>query len=446
MEVISRCLGRLAVCIVQSFLILVCCSFVYRDSGKRRCTEPVCVPSPGYALKEPDLSKPWEKRWEKCNWKGGPVPCIDGWDDMSPWLQEWNKKLGEWKPTGVEINDPGCQSGPLGKHNTLHYGTCVEGKPDWATSRSWPQVTAMLRDVGNYDFRPRSGIPKTLLGKGKQGVSDFESRDIGAYEANGANYSIPGRVEVTASSPVPPDGAFSARDDADLMFLEGKDASRHALLLDTSFCAVATAPPGDGIVLVDTNIYNPPDGLEAASRYYWRVDVIHEDGATSEGPVWCFDVEDPENKMELSKSWNLRTMKSDCTLMSVDICGDTPSSAPTPKVPPSSAPTPEVSNPSCQDDLVFRFQGKPKNSCHWVANKPNKRCGLSDPSDEKSVMEACPVTCDACCQDDPLFRFKGDPDKNCDWVARKPNNRCRSSDPNDQATIREACPVTCGVC
>ncbi|EJK75750.1 hypothetical protein THAOC_02517, partial [Thalassiosira oceanica] len=416
----------------------------WRDSGKRKCTEPVCVPSPGYALKEPNLSKPWAKRWEKCDWKKGPVPCIDNWDDMSPWLQEWNKKTGQWKPTGVGIDDPGCQSGPLGKYNTLHYGTCVEGKQDWATSGGWPRVAAMLRDVGNYDFRPkRSGAPKTLLGRGKHGVSDFESRDIGAYEADGAHYSIPGRIEATASSPVPPDGAFSAKGDADLMFLGGANAEGHALLLGSSFCDVATRSPGDGSVLVDTNIYTPPGGLKADLRYYWRVDVLHEDGSAKKGPVWCFDVEDPSNTVELSKSWNMRTTKSSCTLMSVDACGDAPSSAPTLKA--SLAPTPEAPHPSCQDDISFRFQGSPKKSCQWVAQKPGKRCGNGDPSDEKTVREACPVTCDACCQDDPLFRFEGHPDKNCGWVAKKPNKRCRLSN-SDGLPLREVCPVTCDAC
>merc|ERR1711862_648534 len=124
-----------------------------------------------------------------------------------------------------------------------------------------------------------------------------------------------------------------------------------------SFCDVAMRPPGDGSALVDTNIYTPPGGLEAASRYYWRVDVLREDGAVKKGPIWCFDVEDPSNAVELSKSWNMRTKKSSCTLMSVDACGDAPSSAPTLRA--SLTPTPEASGPSCQDDSSFRFQGSP---------------------------------------------------------------------------------------
>jgi len=186
----------------------------------------------------------------------------------------------------------------------------------------------------------------------------------------------------------------------------------------------------------------------------------------------------------MSKSWNMRTMKSECTLMSADDCGDPPGPhpSPPPNLPPSSAPT-QASAPSCQDDALFRFEGDPTKSCQWVAQKPNKRCAKSDPNDEKSVREACPTTCEACCQDDcgdppgplptppptpppssppssaptsevpspscqddPLFRFEGDPVKNCQWAAQKPNKRCDKSDPNDEKSVREACPVTCEAC
>merc|ERR1712157_151110 len=84
--------------------------------------------------------------------KNGPVPCHNNWNDMIFWLQEYNKKREAWEDTGVEIDDPGCQSGSVGKFNSLNYATCTEGKADWTATGSWPKVHKMLRDVGNLTF------------------------------------------------------------------------------------------------------------------------------------------------------------------------------------------------------------------------------------------------------------------------------------------------------
>lgn len=229
------------------------------------------------------------------------------------------------------------------------------------------------------------------------------------------------------------------------MFLGGSNAERHAILFDKSFCNVATASPGSGQAEIVNNIYTPLNELEAGSTYYWRVDTVRKNGTTKEGQVWCFDVEAPgPNNPELATSWNLRSLKSDCTRMNV-----------------------EEHCAQCKDDMSFRFQGNPDKSCNWVAMKPDKRCDKSDVNDEKTVKEACPVTCDACddddystssptgaptggtapqCHDDMSFRFQGNPDRSCNWVAMKPAKRCGKSDINDEKTVKEACPVTCDAC
>ena len=370
---------------------------------------------------------------------------------MSYWLEEFNKKTGEWEPTGVSVNDHGCQSGPLGKYNTLHYGSCKEGSADWGQSGSWPKVHSMLQDTGNFDFRPaQNGSGKKLAGTGKS-LAHFETNDIGAYQASGAHYNIPGRVESSASMPVPPNGAFSVQPDADLMFLHGSDAQKHAILLDKSFCTVAMATPGNGLteLLWPENIFTPTNGLEASSRYYWRVDTYQQDGTIKKGPVWCFDVKViSSNSPELSTPWNLRSKRSQCTLMNIEEhCnnGNIPTQSPIGNTGNPTITSPTLT-PSCQDDMTFRYQNKPSKSCFWVAKSPQQRCEKTDLNNVKTVAESCPMTCGLCCKDNMDFRYQGEPTKSCLWVAEKSGKRCRKTDANGDTTVTEACPVTCGLC
>ena len=53
----------------------------------------------------------------------------DKWDDLSYWLEEFNEKTGAWEPTGVNINDHGCQSGPLGKYLDFTLKGLMNDKP-----------------------------------------------------------------------------------------------------------------------------------------------------------------------------------------------------------------------------------------------------------------------------------------------------------------------------
>eukprot|EP00566_Odontella_aurita_P004116 CAMPEP_0113526642 /NCGR_PEP_ID=MMETSP0015_2-20120614/859_1 /TAXON_ID=2838 /ORGANISM="Odontella" /LENGTH=1144 /DNA_ID=CAMNT_0000424999 /DNA_START=702 /DNA_END=4136 /DNA_ORIENTATION=- /assembly_acc=CAM_ASM_000160 len=420
----------------------------WRDSGNRKCTEKTCVSSPGYALKAPKLNQPWKDRWEKCE-KGSLIPCNANWDDLSPWLEEFRDKTGEWKPTGVSITDNGCQSGQVGQFNTLSYGTCKEDGADWHITGSWPAVRFMLRNVGNFDFRPGKSATKTLTAQGKAGVH-FESNDIGAYQTNAPHYNIPGQVESAVSFPVPPNGAFNVQTDADLMFLRGFDTTRHVVLLETSFCAAAMSDPGSGQVelIWPRNVF-VVDGLEAGSRYYWRVDSFQQDGAIVKGSVWCFDVETAESSNQrLSTPWNQRTNLSECTLMDVDKhCSGVPTSSPTQITDGPNTVVPTLSSSSvCQDDVGFRYQSDPIKSCIWVAEHPGRRCEKGDVYDEKTVAEACPVTCETCCEDVMSFRYQSDPMKSCLWAAEKPGKRCAKSSAEDEKTVAEACPTTCGLC
>jgi len=288
------------------------------------------------------------------------------------------------------------------------------------------------RDVANYDFRPKQH--GGLVGKGKGGAHFFYSKDIGAYEAEatGLHYNIPGHVETSASSPVPPNGSFNVLMDADLMFMGGLNAKKHLIFLSTSFCDVATDNSKKQQELSSpSNIYIPNDSLEIGLTYYWRVDTVRNDNTVLKGAVWCFEVAESSVQHKSTLSWNLRTNKSSCTSMNIkDHCG------------------------SCKDDSSFRFNGDPTKTCEWVkAKKTEKRCKQTDNSN-KLVKQSCPLTCSNCyddpddneCEDDESFMLNGDPKKTCDWIKNKPTNRCKKMDEITGEAAAESCPVVCDNC
>ncbi len=155
-------------------------------------------------------------------------------------------------------------------------------------------VRSQLRDPDNLDFRPRAGAEVIDSGAATPGVHLEhlgEAPDLGAYEFGCESYWIPGRKLPGASTPIPPDGATRVKLDADLMWLEGKEAISHDVYLGASETAVANAnresPEYKGNRA--TNILDPGP-LKAARTYYWRVDAVTKDGTVA-GAVWSFTTE-----------------------------------------------------------------------------------------------------------------------------------------------------------
>lgn len=152
-----------------------------------------------------------------------------------------------------------------------------------------------LRDPENLDFRPKADSPLVDTGaivKKEEIPSDkyqytpiaFEGSapDIGAYEWNTKHYWIPGRQLETATTPIPKNKSI-AKANADLMFLEARNASEHTVYFGTSETKLKKVA-----ILSDTNIYTPKK-LGSGETYFWRVDAMVA-GKVVKGEVWSFTV------------------------------------------------------------------------------------------------------------------------------------------------------------
>ena len=155
------------------------------------------------------------------------------------------------------------------------------------------KMEEQLRDAGNWDFRPRTGSNFIDAGAVLAGITDGyigTAPDLGAYEYADPHYWIPGRRLAKANTPVPPLGNQNVQTDADLMWLEGFDATAHRVYFGTDPVAVASADENSAEFLAEVssgNIVNPGP-LAANQVYYWRVDVHTPSGVVT-GDVWDFD-------------------------------------------------------------------------------------------------------------------------------------------------------------
>merc|ERR1711981_1081054 len=170
----------------------------------------------------------------------------------------------------------------------------------------------LFRDYKNWDFRPRTGSP--LIDAGRT-VNNFQGRaaiswtpngvsiegesirgsapDVGAYEAGDSSYWIPGALRNKASTPIPPHSAIDVKPDADLMWLQAKDATHYVIYLaeaKNGACDYADLP-SDGVSHPSSsNIFKPDALLIPSTLYCWSIDVVMSNGATVKGDLWEFTV------------------------------------------------------------------------------------------------------------------------------------------------------------
>ncbi|MBL7113312.1 MAG: hypothetical protein ISS19_15345 [Bacteroidales bacterium] len=163
---------------------------------------------------------------------------------------------------------------------------------NWAGNFKGKDIRTQLRDPDNLDYRPKAGselIDAGALVEGKEFRYISAAPDIGPYEFSDDHYWIPGRMTDAASSPVPPDGATRVKTDADLMWLEGRQAVKHHVYFSTGMEEVKgraeTASMG---AFSSSNIFTPPSHLEQGKTYYWCVDAMTADGTVLAGEVWSF--------------------------------------------------------------------------------------------------------------------------------------------------------------
>ena len=154
-----------------------------------------------------------------------------------------------------------------------------------------------LRDPANYDFRPRAGSPLVDAGalvtedELPSPVTQFPGQhyvgaapDIGAYECHDSRYWIPGRLESTATIPVPKNKGVNVPLDTDLMFLEAYQATAHTIYFGRD---ANDLKPIASLKGTTTNIVQPPK-LNARTTYYWRVGAAKEAGTEVLSPTWTF--------------------------------------------------------------------------------------------------------------------------------------------------------------
>ena len=143
-----------------------------------------------------------------------------------------------------------------------------------------------LRDAANFDFRPRFGSSLIDTGTHKIGFTDGfigAAPDIGPYEYGDDYYWIPGHKTEDAKSPIPMDGAASAKPNTDLIWLEGLGMSTNKVYFGSD---------SDKLDLQATqvsNIFMPQQTLIPGETYHWRVDTVADDRVVP-GDVWSFTV------------------------------------------------------------------------------------------------------------------------------------------------------------
>ncbi len=178
--------------------------------------------------------------------------------------------------------------------------TVLPGKADHNFSEkgaSWKY----LRDPANYDFRPKADSPLVDAGavvhtnELPSSAANFPGQkyvglapDIGAYECGAPRYWIPGRLESTATVPIPKNGGRNVPLDADLMFLEAYQAEEHTVYFGENPAKLDVIAS-----LKDTekNIVSPPK-LKTKTTYYWQVGAVKKSGIETRSPVWKFSTTD----------------------------------------------------------------------------------------------------------------------------------------------------------
>jgi hypothetical protein len=179
-------------------------------------------------------------------------------------------------------------------YNNIDENSIVQSFPGPTSENNvaGPDAVKELRDVNNFDFRPKDD-------------SNTAAPTVGAYEAGDAYYWIPGRREWIASSPVPPNGADRVQLDADLMFLprlargmtdDDDNDDTHVVYAACSPELLDTASVYKYVLEKGKNIVPMPEELVRAGRtIYWRVDT-QPAGSTSSvlrGNVWEYTYIDP---------------------------------------------------------------------------------------------------------------------------------------------------------
>ena len=181
--------------------------------------------------------------------------------------------------------------------NILQHGACADFRNENCTFTQLPgtftnnvkgDVQKSLRDPDNLDFRPVKGSDYLTKGIGPYGKESVSSGSCNHDSSVGGVYWIPGRQQLLASMPIPPNGTTTAKCDADLMWLAGYGAQSHYVYFGTNKTAIADADSASPTMVCElkapANIVSLSGELKPGVTYYWRVDSSKE----NKGQVWQF--------------------------------------------------------------------------------------------------------------------------------------------------------------
>ena len=181
--------------------------------------------------------------------------------------------------------------------NILQHGACADFKDENCTFTHLPgnftnnaigDVHKLLRDPDNLDFRPVKDSEFLTKGIGPYGKESVSAGSCNHDSSHGGVYWIPGRQQLPASMPIPPNGTTTAKCDVDLMWLAGYDVQSHYVYFGTNKTAVATADSMSPTLVCElkapANVVSLPKQLQPGTMYYWRVDSSKE----SKGHMWQF--------------------------------------------------------------------------------------------------------------------------------------------------------------
>lgn len=211
--------------------------------------------------------------------------CINtgGWDNQKAMIELRNWNNDEPRNTNSDVYNnladliSGDANSYVAPHGNLETNWDAFILPVDKTTHS------QVRDVFNWDLRPRSGSELIDAGTPYPPLTDNfigDAPDIGAYEFEDTHYWIPGYQSDKARTPIPLNGSTDALTDTDLMWLEGIDATSHDVYFGTD--------PSDLAFMgnQENNIYTPAE-LIPGKTYYWRIDTVTT-GETITGEVWSF--------------------------------------------------------------------------------------------------------------------------------------------------------------
>ncbi|VGO19353.1 CBM96 family carbohydrate-binding protein [Pontiella sulfatireligans] len=208
----------------------------------------------------------------------------EGYNNLCEGYIRYSDDSGDPTNSGIHANSI-CINNATGDYIDFVAPTRTETN-NWETVVEGVSITTQVRDRANLDFRPGAGSDFIDAGSVVPGITDgyFGSApDIGAYESGDSSYWIPGRKLAHATTPVPPDMADGVKTNADLMWLEGYQATSHKVYFGIE---------SGNLPMVGNqtnNIFNP-DTLVSGETYYWRVDAVTPTG-TVPGTEWQFRVE-----------------------------------------------------------------------------------------------------------------------------------------------------------